>query len=150
MAWCCHEILILQNDSWCHQASALSLTPHDHSAPEEPPWNANAATWVPRVLAPEKHFVLQDWLQRQGRDKEQVQAIIYGFKKAVGADDLTQLSFTDFARHYQWLVKTLKVGHQPTLPCSIKARSSRSQGQERRKFKSRRTQMAAHVLQRLV
>lgn len=52
--------------------------------------------------------ILQDWLEKQGREKEEVQAIAYGFKKAIGKGSLSQIAFTDFARQYQWLVKTLK------------------------------------------
>ena len=38
-----------------------------------------------------------------------MQAIINGFKRAIGTDYLALLSFDDFARHYQWFVKTLQV-----------------------------------------
>ena len=52
----------------------------------------------------------QEWLQRQDRDDEEIQAVVTGFKRALNKSNLTSISFSDFAKQFQWLVKTLKVG----------------------------------------
>ena len=44
-----------------------------------------------------------------------MQAIINGFKRAIGTDYLALLSFDEFARHYQWFVKTLQVIASPLM-----------------------------------
>ena len=57
-----------------------------------------------------------------------MQAIAYGFKKASGKAEIAQIPFSDFARQYQWFVKTLKVSPckaEPTPPAaeSLKKKS---------------------------
>ena len=51
----------------------------------------------------------QEWLQAQRRDDDEIQAVITGFKRALGRDALVKIPFLGFAKQYQWLVKTLKV-----------------------------------------
>lgn len=52
---------------------------------------------------------MQEWLQKQDRDDEEIQAIVTGFKRALNKSALTSISFSDFAKQFQWLIKTLKV-----------------------------------------
>lgn len=52
----------------------------------------------------------QDWMQDQGRDEEEIQSVIHGFKRALGRELLPSIAFGDFARQFQWFTKTLKVG----------------------------------------
>lgn len=56
---------------------------------------------------------MQEWLQKQGRNEEEIQAVVNGFKRALGREDVSFLSFADFAVHYQWLLKTLQVISHP-------------------------------------
>lgn len=53
---------------------------------------------------------MQEWLQRQERDDEEIQAVVTGFKRALNKSNLTSITFSDFAKQFQWLIKTLKVG----------------------------------------
>ena len=67
------------------------------------------------LIVPSRHLVsfcsfMQEWLQKQGRDDEESQAVVTGFKRALHQGNLTSISFSDFAKQFQWLVKTLKVG----------------------------------------
>ena len=71
-----------------------------------------AAARVCHLVPCSRDVHVQDWLAQMGRSESDADAIVAGFRESLGHSSLAFINFSEFARGYQWLLRTLSFMQQ--------------------------------------